>query len=102
MYYDTYDISSFLSAGSSEHVLAITLGHGWYAQPSVNVGPPSLYMLLSVHVTNSDGSSSVIQVPSDTTWSQAAGPITMDDIYNGKFMRNLSIEIQCDVSFLAI
>jgi alpha-L-rhamnosidase len=61
----------------------IMLGHGWYAQPSVNVGPPSLFFTLNVHVVFANGTSGVITVVSDDTWTQSQGPITMDDIYNG-------------------
>ena len=59
------------------------LGHGWYSQPSVNVGPPSLYLTLYVHFTL-NGVSDVLTVVSDTTWTQNIGPIVMDDIYNGE------------------
>ena len=61
----------------------IVLGHGWYAQPSVNVGPPSLYFLLIVHVTDAQGVQSTLSIVSDTTWQQSVGPVVMDDIYNG-------------------
>ena len=99
IYYDTYDVSQALwTFNSTKQVIGelisrcralchlvtgIMLGHGWYAQPSVNVGPPSLFFTLNVHAVFPNGTSGVVTVVSDTTWTQSVGPITADDIYNG-------------------
>ena len=83
IYYDTYDVMPALWANSSTHAIGIILGHGWYAQPSINVGPPSLHFCLIVHLSNSDGSTSTLNVVSSTAWQQSVGPVVMDDIYNG-------------------
>lgn len=84
IYYDTYNIVPALWSNSSTHAIGIWLGHGWYAQPSVNVGPPSLYFCLIVHLQNQDGTQSSFGVVSDNTWLQQVGPVVMDDIYNGE------------------
>lgn len=71
-----------------------------YSQPSVNVGQPALYFRLSIHFT--DGT--VQSVVSDLSWTVrpealnghsrqphslpcpqvTAGPVVMNDIYNGE------------------
>jgi alpha-L-rhamnosidase len=61
----------------------VMLGDGWYAQRSIAVGPPSLLMMLRLHLALSNGSSVVVSVVSDLDWVQSIGPVVYSDIYNG-------------------
>jgi alpha-L-rhamnosidase len=81
VYYDTHDITdAVLLGGGSEMVLGMSLGDGWYAQKSVNVGKPQL--MARVSITYADGTTE--DFISDTTWKYNAGPVTSVDIYNGE------------------
>ena len=83
--YDAWDVAALLRPGCN--ALGVMLGAGWYAQPSVNVGPRSLIALLSV--TTADGkrsyfASSVAPGAGSLAFVSTAGPVTSDDIYNGE------------------
>eukprot|EP01116_Phalansterium_solitarium_P007853 TRINITY_DN2084_c1_g1_i2.p1 TRINITY_DN2084_c1_g1~~TRINITY_DN2084_c1_g1_i2.p1 ORF type:complete len:1037 (-),score=234.67 TRINITY_DN2084_c1_g1_i2:145-3255(-) len=75
--YDTYDVTAALKR---QNAIGVALGNGWYAQPTVNVGPLSL--LLTLRITLQNGATVVIG--SDTTWKVIQGPVTYDDIYEGE------------------
>eukprot|EP01052_Picozoa_sp_SAG31_P069081 SAG31_NODE_27897_length_418_cov_1.438871_1_plen_115_part_10 len=76
VYYDTWDVTAQLNgivgADAKTHAVGVSLGDGWYAQATVNVGKPQLLLMLSVQY--SDGSSEAIV--SDTTWTVGASPVT--------------------------
>eukprot|EP00118_Oscarella_pearsei_P025682 m.308582 g.308582 ORF g.308582 m.308582 type:complete len:1010 (+) comp44295_c0_seq1:152-3181(+) len=76
--YDTHDVTNMLEVGPN--AVAVTLGHGWYAQPSVHVGGRSLRLMMIVQFEN--GSS--MSVGSSDAWMQKAGPVVQDDIYVGE------------------
>lgn len=97
--YDVVDVSSLVQPGCNG--LGIMLGHGWFAQPTVNSGPRQFMMILSV--TTSDGtttyysSSLTGQVMASASlpggragaatplsFVATAGPVTADDIYIGE------------------
>eukprot|EP01043_Picozoa_sp_COSAG02_P105823 COSAG02_NODE_41819_length_390_cov_1.402062_1_plen_125_part_01 len=61
-------------------VVGMSLGDGWYAQKTVNVGKPML--MARVSITYADGSTE--NLVSDTTWKYNPGPVTSVDIYNGE------------------
>jgi len=83
--YDIWDVTHHLSF---DNAIAITLGNGWYAQPSVNVGPISLKLALSIRFVN--GSTQQI-VSNLYNWKTHTGPIVANDIYLGEIY-NASME----------
>jgi alpha-L-rhamnosidase len=100
--YGVVDVSSgFLAQGCN--TLGIMLGHGWFAQPTINSGPRQVLALLSV--TTEDGTTTYYPtsvngtvargattppraagaaVISPLTFQATAGPVTADDIYIGE------------------
>ena len=96
--YDVADVTTSVHAGCN--ALAVRLGHGWYSQPSVNVGGRMLQVLLSV--TTSDGAVTYFAsqlasgpprigvlggkegVVSPLTFIVGPNPVTHDDIYDGE------------------
>eukprot|EP01088_Endostelium_zonatum_P008986 TRINITY_DN2217_c0_g1_i1.p1 TRINITY_DN2217_c0_g1~~TRINITY_DN2217_c0_g1_i1.p1 ORF type:complete len:1125 (-),score=235.96 TRINITY_DN2217_c0_g1_i1:25-3231(-) len=83
--YDVWDVTYYLSF---ENAIAVTLGNGWYSQPSVNVGPISLKLALSITYTN--GRTETI-VSNLSSWKTHTGPIVANDIYIGETF-NASME----------
>eukprot|EP00658_Telonema_sp_P-2_P052760 TRINITY_DN4103_c0_g1_i5.p1 TRINITY_DN4103_c0_g1~~TRINITY_DN4103_c0_g1_i5.p1 ORF type:complete len:454 (+),score=88.83 TRINITY_DN4103_c0_g1_i5:167-1528(+) len=79
VYYDTYDITDYMRSDSA-HAFGVVLGNGWYSQPSVNVGMPSL--LCRIAITLEDGSSH--SVVSGAGWQSSPGPVQANDIYDGE------------------
>jgi alpha-L-rhamnosidase len=75
--YDIYDVTSNLNV---DNAIAVSLGNGWYAQPSVNVGPISLLLQLSIELF----SGQKILVVSDFSWKIIQGPVIANDIYQGE------------------
>lgn len=87
VYYETFDCTDALFAGSrlgsgADHVLAVEIGPGYYAQSSVNVGFPVVQIRLSVLL--SDGSHVDVVSNTDPSWTAAAGPVVLSDIYEGE------------------
>lgn len=95
--YDTWDITNIVHEGCN--ALGIMLGNGWYSQPSVNVGPLSLMILLSVTtsagvqyfptaLSSSDMSTTTTMVGGNInplTFTSTPGPVLPNnDIYNGE------------------
>jgi len=76
--YDIWDVTHSLSF---DNAIAVTLGNGWYAQPSVNVGPISLKLALSVTYTNNQTEQIVTNL---SKWKTSTGPIIANDIYIGE------------------
>jgi alpha-L-rhamnosidase len=86
--YDVVDVGAQLRAGCN--ALGVMLGHGWYAQPRVHAGDRQFRLLLSVTLP---GSSAPQYFASSSgggggsgalTFTATAGPVLMDDIYNGE------------------
>ena len=83
--YDAWDVAALLRPGCN--ALGVMLGAGWYAEPSVNVGPRSLIAMLSV--TTADGArsyfaSAVAPGAGSLSFVSTAGPVTSDNIYAGE------------------
>lgn len=83
--YDAWDVAALLRPGCN--AIGVMLGAGWYAEPSVNVGPRSLIALLSV--TQSDGTKSYFASglapgAGALVFTSTVGPVTSDNIYNGE------------------
>jgi hypothetical protein len=87
VFYDTYDITSLLSAG--RNAIGVLLGNGMYHVPGIegrytkfigSFGQPKL--ILEIQVRYTDGTTEVI--PSDKTWRTSPGPITFTSIYGGE------------------
>ena len=78
VYYDTWDVTALMVG--SKQAIGVVLGNGWYSQPTVNVGSPSLYCRVSI--TFSDGTTT--DVVSSTKWQSAMGPVGANDIYGGE------------------
>lgn len=101
--YDVVDVTALMFQGCN--TLGVMVGHGWFAQPSVNSGPRQFLAMLSV--TTADGattyypsaasSSSPTIVSASAggalragasivplTFTATAGPVTQDDIYVGE------------------
>lgn len=89
--YHAWDVTSILTdhgSGEGDHAIAVALGHGWYSQPTVAVGPRSLRLRLSITYQAAGATTSsafnVVTSASDGQWKQHAGPVVMDDIYAGE------------------
>jgi alpha-L-rhamnosidase len=92
--YLAVDVTALVRTGCN--ALGVMVGHGWFAQPSVNVGPRQFRALLSV--TTADGATSFFASTvsgegeggaggggaSALTFAATAGPVTADDIYVGE------------------
>jgi alpha-L-rhamnosidase len=84
VYYETYDVTAMI-ANDGSNALGVSLGNGWYSQPRVAAhtkGAPKLLLRLSL--TMADGTTKDIVSNTDGDWMQHAGPVVMDDIYNGE------------------
>eukprot|EP00026_Physarum_polycephalum_P001443 Phypoly_transcript_01444.p1 GENE.Phypoly_transcript_01444~~Phypoly_transcript_01444.p1 ORF type:complete len:1095 (+),score=131.93 Phypoly_transcript_01444:37-3285(+) len=77
--YDVYDVGNLLVAG--ENAIAIALGNGFYADPSVNVGHIAAICQLSVLFANNTHQWVAV---SDLTWKVTNGPVTYDNVYVGE------------------
>ena len=85
--YDIADVTMQLRSGCN--ALGIMLGHGWFAQPTVDVGPRQFRLLLSVSFGNSTApvyfvSKNAAGTPGGLVFAAAAGPVLVDDIYIGE------------------
>ncbi|MGZ7445935.1 family 78 glycoside hydrolase catalytic domain [Paenibacillus sp. TH7-28] len=83
--YQTYDVTSLLSAG--ENVLGCLLGNGWYKGDLAWGGKKEFFgktraALIQLHVTLSDGSERIIV--SDGNWRVSSGPLRMSELYHGE------------------
>ena len=93
------DVTALVRPGCN--ALGVMVGHGWFAQPSVNVGPRQFRALLSV--TTADGATAffastvaggsggggggggdIAPAASNLSFAATAGPVTFDDIYVGE------------------
>ena len=84
VYFDTWDVTAAMDAavgaGAPEHVIAMSVGNGWYAQPRVAVGNP--VVLFELSVLYADGTRQ--KFGSSAKWFTSASPVTAADIYNGE------------------
>ena len=87
VFYNTYDVTSFLPSSSTLLHIRVLLGNGFYneqgkryAKMKIAFGPPTL--LFRLHVEYVDGSSD--EVVSDHSWQWALSPITFNSIYGGE------------------
>jgi alpha-L-rhamnosidase len=85
--YDVVDVTAQLRAGCN--ALGVMLGHGWFAQPHVHAGDRQFRLLLSVTLPGSSAvqyfaSSGSASGGSALAFVATAGPVLMDDIYNGE------------------
>ena len=80
----------------TRHALAVTLANGWYSQPTVNLGPRMVSIVLRIDYATAaafdPASTSTVRggslvVVSDGTWRQTHGPTVMNDIYQGVVQR---------------
>jgi alpha-L-rhamnosidase len=76
------------SSGTARHALAITLANGWYSQPTVNLGPRMVSVVLRVDYTHPQQGNNALQsgtvtVVSDGAWRETHGPETANDFYVG-------------------
>lgn len=85
VYYNTYPVDSFVSAG--ENVIGVLLGNGFYNAVGsryrklwVTFGPPTLF--LELHLDYTDGSREIIS--SDEQWKYDISPVTFNNIYGGE------------------
>ncbi len=83
--YQTYDITSLLTAG--QNAIGVILGDGWYRgylswNAVRNYYGEKLGLLLQIQVKYQDGTNEVFG--SDRTWKASTGPILESDIYNGE------------------
>lgn len=85
IYYNTFDITSFLKKG--ENVFGVLLGNGFfnaqggrYSKLKVSFGAPTL--LFKTIIRYSDNSTE--EVISDRSWKYAFSPVTFNDIYGGE------------------
>lgn len=89
--YDVHDITQLLLGGGSgdgtqRHAVAITLGNGWYSQPTVNLGPRMVLVYIAVDYAHGRGNATqrgTTAVVSNAAWQAADGPTTLADIYLG-------------------
>jgi alpha-L-rhamnosidase len=77
--YDAHDVTDLIRFG--QNALSVTLGHGWYAQPSVKVGGRSLRCIMFIFF---EGGGGFPVKSSKDSWKQTDGPIVVDDIYIGE------------------
>lgn len=98
--YDSIDVSGLLVAGCN--TLTVSLGNGWWSQPSIAAGEPQLLALLSVKDVDTNKWSFVSSLASADASADASGrlrgnstvvpltftsgpsPVVMNDIYNGE------------------
>ncbi len=85
VYFNSYDISSFLKRG--ENVFGVMLGNGFYNVQGgryfklrVSFGAPTLWMVTEIRYA--DGSKQIIRT--DESWQWHLSPITFNDIYGGE------------------
>jgi alpha-L-rhamnosidase len=76
------------SSSTGQHALAITLANGWYSQPTVNLGPRMVSLVLRIDYTltqqdNALQSVGTMTVVSDGSWRETHGAETTNDIYLG-------------------
>jgi hypothetical protein len=72
------------SSPTRRHALALTLGNGWYSQPTIALGPRMVCLRLSVAYALPNGSHGTAVVVTDTaSWQAADGPTVVADIYEG-------------------
>lgn len=79
--YDTYDVTHMLTNGNN--ALGVWLGAGWYSEPSVHVGDPTLIAQLRVWL-KSGSVYTLVTNASDPAWRATASPILFDNIYAGE------------------
>ncbi len=84
VYYETYDVTSFLKAG--ENAIGIWLGNGWYNQNDREEDRPFSYdtprFILQLEVEkHGKGRETVV---SDASWKTSTGPILYSGIYTGE------------------
>lgn len=87
VFYNTYDVTPYLSPLTPHLSLRVLLGNGFYneqgkryAKMKIAFGPPTL--LFRLHIDYQDGSAE--DVVSDLTWQWALSPITFNSIYGGE------------------
>lgn len=104
--YDVFDVTDILTSAAEEqgnimdkrninHSLAITLGNGWYSQPTVALGPRMVKLYMSVDYTVSseidtpqtqhadEDTFGLLTIVSNSSWMLANGPTVIADIYLG-------------------
>lgn len=86
VYYDTYDVTTLLRAGTN--TLGLMLGNGWF-NPSKKWWEPyrlqwfgAKRALVQLHVEYADGSTDLIV--SDDSWKTAPGPVLDSSVYDGE------------------
>ena len=83
--YQTYDVTSLLTAG--DNVIGAMLGSGWYrgqigfSQHRNHYGD-RVALLAQLEIMYADGSRE--SVPTDSQWKSSTGPILSSEIYNGE------------------
>lgn len=88
VYYNTYDVTSYLSSHTSPlSSIQVLLGNGFYneqghryAKMKISFGPPTL--LFRMHIEYLDGKTE--DIVSDDQWQWALSPITFNSIYGGE------------------
>ena len=94
--YDLHDVTALLGganatdsdsattsgAAPQRHAVALTLGNGWYSQPTVDLGPRMALVYIAVDYAHAHAPGTVTVV-SDATWQAADGPTILADIYLG-------------------
>eukprot|EP00039_Didymoeca_costata_P022255 m.346415 g.346415 ORF g.346415 m.346415 type:complete len:1026 (-) comp29031_c0_seq1:57-3134(-) len=80
--YDVHDVTDLLTHSVRQSV-ALTLGNGWYSQPTVALGPRMVSVYISVQYNNTQGIAHNITVGSSNSWRVTQGPSTVADIYLG-------------------
>ena len=85
IYYNTFDITSFLKKG--ENVFGVLLGNGFfntqggrYSKLKVSFGAPTLLFRTIIRYTDNTSE----EIISDKSWRYAFSPITFNDIYGGE------------------
>jgi alpha-L-rhamnosidase len=85
--YQTYDVTSFVAAGSN--AIGAILGNGWFGSGMTWNGRPFLFsppptrLLAQLEIEYIDGTRDV--VATDDSWVGAASPIRRSEIYVGEF-----------------
>ncbi len=83
--YQTYDVTHLLTS-SSEQVLGIQLGSGWYCGYVSNTGPyfygTTPQLLAQLHLEFEDGTSE--RIVSDDQWRGSTGPLLRADLLMGE------------------
>lgn len=85
IYYNTFDITSFLKKG--ENVFGVLLGNGFfntqggrYSKLKVSFGAPTLLFRTIIRYTDNTSE----EISSDKSWKYSFSPITFNDIYGGE------------------